>query len=193
MGYYDPYPLVSLERPLVLLGFAGAELPKTGYFLTALTGLPFSDLARVIEHRAGQSLLALQRAGAEKRWAQLEEELFDAALRETPPRLIVFGEARPLSQKSLRLMRSRARSIYLRRPREQLLLNIQRGLQEQPDRFPSMVDAPPRSLAELVPLLEARESLYEQADELLDAGVMSPLETAQTIARRLGWSSGEPH
>ena len=39
MGYYDPYPLVVIERPLVLLGFAGAELPKTGYFLAALTGL----------------------------------------------------------------------------------------------------------------------------------------------------------
>ena len=50
MGYYDPYPTHQLEKPLCLVGFMGSEIHMVGYFLSSMTGLPFIELDKWIEH-----------------------------------------------------------------------------------------------------------------------------------------------
>ena len=43
-GYYDPYPQVSLERPVALTGFFGAQVEQVAHALSARTGVPANGL-----------------------------------------------------------------------------------------------------------------------------------------------------
>lgn len=55
-GYYDYHPSFFLRRPVALYGAPGTETAATGYALSALSGLPFIDVDRRVEHALGRNL-----------------------------------------------------------------------------------------------------------------------------------------
>lgn len=187
MGYYDPYPQVSLTRPHCLVGFMGSEVHHTTYFLSSMTGVPYVELDKRVEHEVGMSVAQLYLESGEERWRAVEADALARALRERPAPLICLGPSALLSEQSRALCLSSAELIYIRRPRDVLLDHIRRGRVETPGRFPYWAKQIPRSIDDLTPYLKTREPTYESAHRLLDAGDLSPLEVARRLMNRLGW------
>ena len=188
MGYYDPYPLVYLDRPLCLIGFMGSDVHSVAYFLSTLSGVPFVELDKLVEHDVGMSLAQLYLEEGEERWRRLESKYFARALKMKPARIICLGDGALLNEESALLCERHADLVYLRRPQQTLYERVIQRRKESPQRFPLWVRQPPETIHELLPLLAEREPSYERADLLVDAGEMGGLETAQRLARRLNWS-----
>ena len=188
MGYYDPYPLVKLEKPLCLIGFMGCEVHSIVYFISSLTGLPFLELDKQIEHTVGMSLAQLYLEQGETRWRELESSYLKKALSMSPPRLICLGDGALLNPEHQQLCLSQSELIYLRRPQRSLLERIQRGRRETPQRFPYWVKKSPSTFSDLEELLTLREPGYEKAHTLIDIGDLGALEAANRIIKRCKWS-----
>jgi shikimate kinase len=179
---------VTLEKPVALVGFYGARVRRTGYFLSSMTGLPYSDLDRQIEHAASRSLSQVHLEEGEQAWRALERDLIRRNMRERPCRVLCLGEGALLDPEVRQELLEHTTLIYVRRPRAVLLKNIHVGLREHPSRYPLMLHQFPLSTAALEPLLYRREPDYEKAHLMVDAHTLGPVETARLIASRLGWS-----
>ena len=191
VGYYDPYPQVRLAKPICLVGFMGSETHSVGYFVSSMTGLPYVELDKLIEHEVGMSLAQLYLEDGERRWRRLEALHLSRVLKQTPPRLICLGDGSLLNRESQKLCLSSAKLVYIRRPRTALLSNIQRGRVETPGRYPYWSQRIPRSIEDLDALLRTREPTYELAHTLIDAGELTSLEVARRLMTRYGWLSEE--
>ena len=191
MGYYDPYPQVILGKPVCLIGFMGSEVHHITYFLSSMTGIPFIELDKLIEHDVGMSLAQLYLEEGETRWRAREEVHLKRALDTSPPRLICLGDGALIAAENRRLCLQKADVLYVRRPREVLLENIQRGRREVPGRFPYWSTHAPQGIEDLTELLRRRESTYEAAPHMIDAGELTALEIAQKLIRRFKWFSEE--
>ena len=53
MGYYDHYPQVEISKPICLIGFMGSEVHSVAYFISSMTGLPYVELDKLVEHEVG--------------------------------------------------------------------------------------------------------------------------------------------
>lgn len=188
MGYYDPYPLIHLERPLCLIGFMGSDVHSISYFLASMTGLPFTEVDKLVEHEVGMSLAELYLREGELRWRQLEKHFLSKALSERPARLICLGDGALLRRENLELCLQSSELVYIRRPRISLLDRVTKARSENIQRLPYLVNAQPHS-DELLALLKEREVGYEHAHRLFDAGELSSLEAAHGLSVRLGWST----
>lgn len=187
MGYYDYEPQVLLTRPLCLVGFMGSEVHSIGYFLSSMSGVPFVDVDKLVEHEAGMSLSKLLKLKGESHWRGLEYTVLRRSLEACPPRLICLGDGTLLKAESLHLCLQQSELIYLRRPRMSLHSRIRQGVDESPQRFPLLINQH-FSSEQLLEELTRREVSYERAHRLFDAGDLSALEAARALARRLEWS-----
>ena len=59
MSYYDPYPIVNLERPVVLMGPPWSGVVACAAWIANTTGLRFVDLDAIVEHRMETSVVSL--------------------------------------------------------------------------------------------------------------------------------------
>lgn len=185
MAYYDPYPLVNLDKPLCLVGFMGCDIHSIGYFIASLTGLPFVEVDKLIEHEVGMSLAQLYLERGEEEWRRLEDYFLRKTLDMKPARLICLGDGALINPQNQSICLQNADLIYIRRPQRSLLERIQKGRRELPQRFPLWVNRAPHSFAELKPLLDERVPTYESAHTLVDIGDLSALEASQRIIKRL--------
>ena len=55
-GYYDNHLSFVPEKPIALIGFPGAEVPRIARAISMSTGLPLIELDRWIEHESGKSI-----------------------------------------------------------------------------------------------------------------------------------------
>lgn len=188
MGYYDHHALVTIDKPVSLIGFSGAGVHRATYFLSSMTGLPFTDVDRQVEHLAGRSVAQIVIEEGEAAWRKLEQQVVLKSLRETPPRILCLGEGALLDAKVRKEVMWRSKLVYVRRPREVLLRNIQKGLGESPGRFPLFIQNMPLSTVALEPLLAARETYYERAHVHVDVADIGAIDVARLVAERLGWS-----
>ena len=124
MGYYDPYPQVEITQPVCLIGFMGSDVHSVGYFISSMTGLPYVEIDKLVEHEVGMTLAQLYLEEGEHRWRQLESDHLVRALRERPARLICLGDGSLLTKINQERCLSRAELIYIRRPRHVLLHQI---------------------------------------------------------------------
>ena len=188
MGYYDPYPLIDLQKPVCLIGFMGCEVHSIVYFISSLTGLPYLELDKQVEHAVGMSLAQLYLEEGETRWRELESIHLRKALAMSPARLICLGDGTLLNDKHQQLCLAKSELVYIRRPQQSFLERIKRGRVETPQRFPYWANKIPRSFEDLEPMLSLREPGYEQAHTLIDIGELGPLEAAKKIIQRFQWS-----
>ena len=92
MGYYDPYPALYLDRPKVLVGPLGGGIALTGASASAMLGLPFIDLDRLVEHSFGCDFAAAVRQHGWKKWRETEYELLKRSIGQSPAGIIALGE-----------------------------------------------------------------------------------------------------
>ena len=192
MAYYDPYPLVTLDQPICLIGFMGCDVHSIGYFIASLTGLSFVEIDKLIEHEVGMSLAQLYLERGETEWRRLENHFLRKALEMKPARLICLGDGALLNPQNQALCLQNTELVYIRRPQRSLLERVQKGRRELPQRFPLWVNRIPSSFEELKVLLDERVPTYEIAHTLVDIGELSPLEAAQRMIKRLKLNPTDP-
>jgi len=186
-GYYGHQPPVLLERPLCLVGFLGAGSVAVGSALGALTGLPWIDLDRRVEHAAGRTVSQLVLERGDRARQQLEGVALRRALDARPPGIISLGAGALRLPGSAAAVASEATSVYLRWPVEELARNIRRGLDQQPGRYPEfMVWRSVVTAAGLSPLLAAREPTYAAATHTVDCLEKAPTTIAREIMALVG-------
>lgn len=190
MGYYDHHPTLSLREPLALIGFMGAGVRRIGHGLAARTGLPLHDIDRLIEQRAGMSRarLVIEQGDATRR--AVEAELVVAALRATPPGIIVLGDGALIDPETRRAVGERAHLVYVDRPVPVLFAGILRERERAPGSIPEFVIAPPRSPDDLVAYLEERAPGYATARTTLRARDLHGAHVVDTILEALREGSG---
>ena len=185
MSYYDPYPQDMLEQPLCLVGFMGCEIHSIAYFMSSLTGYPFVEVDKLVEHQKGMSIAQLYLEHGEETWRQCESEQIKVALSLKPARIICLGDGALLDSTNQSLCLNQSKVVYLRRPQQGLLKRIQQGRKENIQRYPFWLKREPKHADEVLALLKLREFGYEQAHTLIDIGELSALASAQHIIKRL--------
>lgn len=114
-GYYEDYPLVDLDRHVTLVGLVGADTRRIGHQLASLTGLPFFDLERRMEHEAGQSLWELIFQEGTRDFRELERRCLARALLERPYGVLVLGDGTLIDESSRRSVAESTRLVALQR------------------------------------------------------------------------------
>jgi shikimate kinase len=186
-GYYGHQPPVLLGRPLCLVGFLGAGSVPVGSALGALTGLPWIDLDRRVEHAAGRSISQLVLERGEAAHMDLEAVALRRALDARPPGIVSLGPGALRRAEGAAAVGAEATSVYLRLSVEELARNIRRELDLQPGRYPEfMVKRAVVTAAGLAPLLEARRTAYEAATHCVDCAGKAPTTIAREIMALVG-------
>ena len=111
--YYDPHPILTLERHLVIAGYLGEETRRIGYELAALTGLGALDLDRKIEHHNGKSVWELIWNDGESHYRQQEREYLGRLLAERPRGIITLGDGALIDAVNRRRVLEETRLVVL--------------------------------------------------------------------------------
>lgn len=179
-GYYDPYPTVQLTKPLVLVGHPGSDVAAIGHDLAGRTGLPLNDVARLVEARAGRSLLRILTEEGTGALAEIEEGRLHAALERRPCGVVVISSGAVLRTGAERWLPGLARLIAVRRPGPELLRRMQTSWDASP-RSSELPGGPPQLGPELDAMLTAWEAALAVAHVKLDAANRHSSRIAEEI------------
>ena len=181
-GYYDMFPGIYLERPLVLTGFLGSQTAQTAQAVCALTGLPLVDLDRDIESRAGRSISHFLLREGECAFRNVEHALLVQALDRTPPPVIALGDGALLSAENRSLVLDRADLVWLTAPLSELASRVRVQLEKRPGSVPAFMQKGSVVTAlGLQPLYEDRVEGYATAAESVDIRGKTPTQVAQHL------------
>jgi len=91
-GYYDHSPLVLVERPVVITSPLREFTRAVTYRTASLLGLPFHDIDRLVEHRAGKTIEQLVLEEGEGAYRSAEAGCLATVLDERPTGLIALAD-----------------------------------------------------------------------------------------------------
>ncbi len=192
-NYYEPGPLVLLQRPVALIGFLGVDQHSLGRDLAALSGLPLIEVDHWIEHEAGQSLVPLVQTQGIEALRQLENRFLAQALVSSPPGVVVLGDGALLKEANLRQVLDKATLVYLKLSLASTYWKVRHQALETP-RWPHpLLLQPPENTAQLRPLLAERQIGFDQAHVTLDMDEMTPEVALRHLLDKLPqWGIARP-
>jgi shikimate kinase len=183
--YYDPYPTLSLDQPLVLAGHPGSGVDRIGRMIAGRTGLPFNDVERASESRAGRSrarIVVEEGLGALR---ALEEAALLQAVERTPFGVVVMETGLLEDAARCAWLQARCAVVYVRRPDAALLERIRRQVARSPGSLPEFLLGAPRRVEELKTYLAPREHALREIEIVLDAGDRHTTRIASDILASL--------
>jgi shikimate kinase len=167
--YYEPYPRLRLSRAVVLAGQIGCGAAAIGRNVASRTGLPFSEVDRLIEHEAGSSLARLVVEEGPEGLAGRAEAVLARLAGRSPRGLIVVDRAwLPLTARDL--LRRRTHFVFIRRPADYLFERLDQELRRSGDWILGGLEVPIRDAVDLKPLLDRRDPLLRESRIVLDGG-----------------------
>ena len=182
--YYDPFPRMSLSRPILIAGQLGSRTRLIGRSFCARTGLPFVDIDRKIEHEAGRSLIEIAGVEGPARVANWARFMLDRFARERPRSVIVLDRAWPAIDSKQQLA-DRVDFVHVLLPRDVLFELMREELygpaswllykepeeRRDPDRWHEYFDT----------WLSRRTPLLDYASILLEADQLHPHDVAKLL------------
>ena len=150
------------QKPIALLGVRGAGKSAIGAALAKKLDMRFVEIDREIEEAAGLPLGEVFTLHGEAYYRRVEREVLARLLAEPTPTVLATGGSIVNDPTSYALLRSRARTIWLRaRPEDHWNRVVAQG-----DQRPMAEN--PHAFEELRALLAARAKLYARADRTVD-------------------------
>jgi shikimate kinase / 3-dehydroquinate synthase len=107
---------------IVIVGFMGAGKTTVGHLLAEKLGLPFVDIDRVIEQRAGRSIPQIFESGGEPAFRALEHEI-TAELLAGPDAVLALGGG-AVEHPATRLALRPSQVVYLQVRYEESMLRV---------------------------------------------------------------------
>jgi XRE family aerobic/anaerobic benzoate catabolism transcriptional regulator len=168
------------DRPIALLGVRGAGKSSVGAALARKLDMRFIEVDREIEVAAGLPLGEVFALHGEAYYRRVEREVLTRLLAESAPTVLATGGSIVNDPTNYALLRSRARTIWLRATPEDHWNRVvaqgdQRPMAENPHAF-----------EELRALLAARHKLYARADQTVETSGRSLRQVVAEIVESAG-------
>lgn len=165
---------------LALVGLRGAGKSSIGAAVARRLGVPFVELDEAIVREAQMTLSTIFEIHGEAYYRTMERDVLRRLLDSGKPAVIATGGSIVTDAETWGLLRSRARTVWLKAsPREHWDRVVAQG-DVRPMR------GRPRAMNELRQLLAARTPLYEQADLTLDTSGHAVDDIVERIAQANG-------
>lgn len=156
-------PPLSPSRPVVaLVGLRGAGKSTIGAAVAKRLDVPFVELDESIVGEAGMPLGAIFEIHGERYYRNLERDVLRRLLERGRPAVIATGGSIVTDPETWGLLRSRARTVWLKASPDEHWNRVVAQGDARPMR------GRPRARSELKKLLTARTPLYEQSDVVVD-------------------------
>ena len=152
-----------IAKPIYLIGFMASGKTKTGKRLAKRLQVPFLDLDAVIEKEINQSISEYFKANGENTFRELESK----CLKELPIQaaIISLGGGTPCFANNLHYIKTKGKSIYLKKSPELLIGR----LREKKAKRPLVANLSDVELQKYVrKTLKEREKFYLQADHIVE-------------------------
>ncbi|MFQ5791690.1 MAG: shikimate kinase [Acidobacteriota bacterium] len=162
------------KKSFFLIGFMGVGKTTVGRDLAKRLGMPFYDLDRMIEERAGKSVAEIFLAGGEEAFRTIETRVLQEMVSQEPG-VIATGGGTFTRPENRELIRTAGVSVWLDAPAEMVIDRGARG-----EHRPLWV-GPDKAKA----LLDQRLAHYRQADLRFDLKTWSSEEAAELLAEML--------
>lgn len=171
--------LISLSRPIVMVGLMGAGKTSVGRALARKLGVPFVDSDKEIEAAAGCSVVDIFSLYGEAEFRRVEQRVI-ARLLDTPPvaKVISTGEGAFITPAVREMLRSRALTIWLKADLELLVKRTNFR-----DTRPQLLHADSRKI--LAQLIGERYDIYAQADITVQTRDESLRKTLDKVLRAI--------
>jgi XRE family aerobic/anaerobic benzoate catabolism transcriptional regulator len=172
---------------VALVGLRGAGKSSIGAAVAERLGVPFVELDELIVREAQMTLSTIFEIHGEQYYRGIEREVLRRLLAAGKPMVIATGGSIVTDAESWGLLRSRARTVWLKAtPHDHWSRVVTQGdVRPMRDR--------PRAMNELHALLTRRQPLYEMADDVVDTAGRPPeavVERVVTIAERAADARG---
>jgi XRE family aerobic/anaerobic benzoate catabolism transcriptional regulator len=153
---------------VALVGLRGAGKSSIGAAVAERLRVPFVELDDLIVREAQMTLSTIFEIHGERYYRGIEREVLRRLLAAGEPMVIATGGSIVTDAETWGLLRSRARTIWLKaRPQDHWSRVVAQGdVRPMRDR--------PRAMNELDALLTRRQPLYEMADEVVDTAGRPP-------------------
>jgi XRE family aerobic/anaerobic benzoate catabolism transcriptional regulator len=166
-------------RPIALLGLRGAGKTTIGRRLGRRLRLPFVELDRRIEQRAGLALGEIFSLHGEDFYRRVERETLADLLAAPAPMVIAAGGGLVTSSDTFALLRRQTTTVWLKaRPDDYWTRVMKQG-----DRRP--IEEHPQAREALRDLLARREPLYAEADLTVDTSGLTAAKVVDRVAKAL--------
>jgi XRE family aerobic/anaerobic benzoate catabolism transcriptional regulator len=172
--------LSQAKRPLALavialVGLRGAGKSSIGAALAKKLGVRFVELDELIVREAQMTLSTIFEIHGERYYRQLEREVLRRLLDEGAPLVVATGGSLVTDPETWSLLRSRARTVWLKATPEEHWDRVvaQGDVRPMRDR--------PRARNELKQLLTARAPLYREASVIVDTSKATPREVVERV------------
>jgi XRE family aerobic/anaerobic benzoate catabolism transcriptional regulator len=170
---------VAHAKPIALLGLRGAGKTSIGKRLARRMHVPFVELDRHIEERAGLALGEIFSLHGEQYYRRIEQDVLNELLAQPSPMVIAVGGGLVTSPDAFTLLRHATTTVWLRaRPSDYWDRVVKQG-----DRRPMRQH--PQAKEALKDLVARRETLYAKADLTVDTAGLTVPEAVERVAERL--------
>lgn len=167
------------QRPIALLGLRGAGKTTVGKRLARRMHVPFIELDRRIEERAGLKLSEIFSLHGEDYYRRIEQQVLAELLADPAPMVIAVGGGLVTSNEAFALLRQQTKTIWLRaRPAD-----YWNRVMKQGDRRPMRQH--PQAREALLRLVAEREGLYARSDVTVDTTGLTVSDAVERVAARL--------
>ena len=179
-----PYPLLTIPKPLVLVGLMGAGKSTIGKRLSSALKIPFIDADQEIASAAGCSISDLFEIYGETIFRDLEQRVMLRLLSDKPC-VIATGGGAFMNQAVRATIREKAISVWLKAEIDVLLERVSRR-----DTRPLLKSGDRRAI--LSRLIDERYPVYAEADIIIDsnAGVHESVVAAVFAALKEKFGHG---
>lgn len=170
-------PETSATGVVALVGLRGAGKSSIGSAVAEKLGVPFVELDELIVREAQMTLSTIFEIHGERYYRGIEREVLRRLLAPGKPMVIATGGSIVTDAETWGLLRSRARTIWLKaEPREHWSRVVAQGdVRPMRDR--------PRAMNELRALLTSRAPLYEMADVVVETSGKKPAAVIENVLR----------
>jgi XRE family aerobic/anaerobic benzoate catabolism transcriptional regulator len=162
---------------LALVGLRGAGKSSVGARVAQALGVPFVELDELIVREAQMTLSTIFEIHGERYYRGIEREVLRRLLASGRPMVLATGGSIVTDAETWGLLRSRARTVWLKAAPEEHWSRVvaQGDVRPMRDR--------PRAMNELQALLTRRQPLYEMADEVVDTSGQDPAAVVDSVVR----------
>jgi XRE family aerobic/anaerobic benzoate catabolism transcriptional regulator len=164
------------ELRVGLLGLRGAGKSTVGRLLSQLLEVPFFELDRLIEDRAGMSLGPLFEIHGEQWYRQQQRAALEEWLEHHGSGVLATGGSIVNDEETFARLRATCRTVWLKATPEEYWQRVV----DQGDMRPMRNN--PRAMEDLRRILAAREPRYALADSIVVTSAAPPLQLAEQIA-----------
>jgi XRE family aerobic/anaerobic benzoate catabolism transcriptional regulator len=165
------------RKRIALIGLRGGGKSTLGALLAERLDVPFIELNREIERRAGASLGEIFEMFGQETFRRAEREALDAILQQHPHFVLATSGSIVTEPATLELLLSSCFTVWLRaEPQDHMKRVIEQG-----DMRPMAHSA--RAMEDLISILKSREPLYAKAEAALTTTGKTPEQNLSELLR----------